>query len=76
MNEIKKEKKLCICCMEEHDVKTVRMMEHTKIKDICVDYEATYFYCDYAEILYMDELQMRENNIVKEKAYEKMAACK
>lgn len=66
------EKRLCICCMEEHDVKTVRMMEHTKFKNVDVDYEANYFYCDAAEELYMDESQMRMNDTAVKDAYRRI----
>lgn len=71
MKIIEVEKRLCTCCMEEHEVKTVCMIEHTKYKSVYVDYEATYFYCDLAEEWYMDETQMRENNIIMKEAYRK-----
>ena len=72
MKIIHTEKMLCTCCMEEHEVKTVRMMEHTKFKNEYVDYEATYFYCDLAEEWYMDESQMKANNIAMKDAYRKI----
>lgn len=65
------ENRLCACCMEEHDVKTVHIMEHTSFKNISVDYEAAYFYCDAAEELYMDELQMQNNDVAIKDAYRK-----
>lgn len=66
------ENRLCTCCMEEHEVKTVGVMEHASFKNMYVDYEAAYFYCDAAEELYMDESQMRENDIAIKDAYRKV----
>lgn len=73
MNIIHSEKRLCVCCMEEHEVKTVHMKERVKYKGVYVDYEATYLYCDLAEEWYMNEFQMRENNTVMKEAYKKIA---
>ena len=63
MKIIKNENKLCTCCMEEHEVKTVLVSENTTFKNVKVDYEAAYLYCDKAEELYMDEQQMQENDL-------------
>lgn len=52
---MKSEKRLCTCCMEEHEVKTVLVLEHTVFKNEELTYEAFYYYCDAAEELYMDE---------------------
>ena len=71
MEVIHSEKCLCICCMKEHEVKTVRVMEHISFKNVPVDYEATYFYCDEAEEMYMDESQMQENDVAMKDAYRK-----
>lgn len=72
MKVICSEKRLCTCCMEEHEVKTVRLMEHTSFKNVPVDYEATYLYCDIAEEMYMDESQMQENDVAIKDAYRKV----
>ena len=72
MKIINSEKRLCTCCMEEHEVKTVRVMEHTNFKNVDVNFEATYFYCDLAEELYMDEMQMQANNIAMKEAYRRI----
>lgn len=71
MKTIHNEYRLCTCCMEEHDVKTVCMLEHTTFKNVSIDYEAVYFYCDAAEELYEDEHQMKNNNIALKDAYRK-----
>ncbi len=69
MRIIKTEKRLCTCCMEEHDVKTVLMKEQMTFKNVKVEYEASYFYCDYAGELYMDEQQIQENDVRLKDAY-------
>ena len=69
MKVIRSEKRLCTCCMEEHEVKIVRVMERASYKNVQVDYEATYFFCDAAEELYMNESQIQENDIAIKDAY-------
>lgn len=71
MKVIQSRRQLCTCCMEEHEVKTVCVTEHTCFKDVQLKYEAVYFYCDMAEEFYMDELQMRENDTAMKDAYRK-----
>ncbi|WP_297777420.1 type II TA system antitoxin MqsA family protein [Blautia sp.] len=69
MKTIKSEKRFCTCCMEEHEVKTVLVPEEATFKNVKVVYEASCFYCDVAEELYMDEQQMQENDIRLKDAY-------
>ncbi len=69
MKILKSEKKLCTCCMEEHEVKTVQIREQATFKDRKVDYEATYMYCAAADEFYMDEYQMKDNDIKMKNAY-------
>lgn len=57
--------------MEEHEVKTVLVMDHAAFKNITVDYEASYLFCELAEELYMDERQMQDNDIRLKNAYRK-----
>lgn len=71
MNVVKSEKKICPCCLEEHVVKTVLVMNHTAFKNSPVNYEASYFFCDLAKEFYMDEQQMRDNDIKLKDAYKK-----
>lgn len=71
MKMIKSEKRFCTCCMEEHEVKTVLVPEEATFKNVKVGYEASCFYCDVAEELYMDEQQMQENDIRLKDAYRK-----
>lgn len=69
MKIIKSEKRLCSCCMEEHEVKTVLVMEQTTLKNKQVEYKALYSFCDVAKELYMDEQQMQDNDIRLKNAY-------
>lgn len=60
---------LCPCCMEEHEVKTVVMQEQSTFKNVKVEYEAVYQYCDKAEELFMDEDQIKSNDMEMKDAY-------
>lgn len=71
MKIIKSEKRICACCMEEHEVKTVLVMDHATFKKSTVNYEASYLFCELAEELYMDEQQMQDNDIRLKDAYRK-----
>ena len=68
---IKTEKRLCPCCMEEHDVKTVIVNETSHFKDTKVEYIMCCLYCDKADEYYMDEHQIRNNDISLKNAYRK-----
>lgn len=71
MKIVKREKRLCTCCMEEHEVKTVLVKEEATFKNVKIQYDASYLYCDIAEELYMDEQQMQENDVRLKDAYRK-----
>lgn len=62
---------LCLCCMEDHNVKTVCVPETNTFKNIQVNYEATYFYCDQADEYYSDEQMITANDIRMKNAYRK-----
>ena len=49
MEVIKKERKQCVCCMEEHEVATVRMKESNTFQGVKVEYYAIYEYCEAAD---------------------------
>ena len=69
MKVIRSERRMCLCCMEEHEVKTVLIQDTSTFKNVKVIYEAEYFYCDNAEELYMDEQQLQKNDIRLKDAY-------
>lgn len=61
----------CACCMEEHDVKIVRVKERTSFKNKEIEYDAVYYYCDVADELYMDEKMIGENDLKMKDEYRK-----
>lgn len=63
MKILDKERKLCLCCMEEHEVKRVIIAERNIFKKESVEYDAEYFYCDCANELYADEQLISLNDI-------------
>ena len=69
MKIMKSEKRLCTCCMEEHEVKTVLVKDYATFKNRKIAYDAVYMYCDLADELYMDEQQIKENDIHLKDAY-------
>ncbi len=69
MKVIGVEKKLCTCCMEEHELKTVAVSESSTFKNRKVSYTAVYLYCENADELFMDEKEMRENDVSMKDAY-------
>ena len=69
METIKVERKLCMCCMEEHDVYTVRTREQNVFKGVQVEYDATYEYCSLAEEYISTEEMISANDIAMKNAY-------
>ncbi len=72
MKIVKREKCLCPCCMENHEIKKVPIANEAAFKNRKAAYEASYWYCDVAEELYMDEQQMQENDTRLKEAYQKI----
>ena len=65
--------KICPCCMEEHEIQTITVMENNVFKNVPVEYKAEYFYCSSADETYADEQQIATNDIAMKNAYrEKM----
>lgn len=71
MKVISSEKKLCTCCMEEHEVKKVIIREKTTVKGVDIQYDACCYYCEQADEIYVDEVQMQGNDIKLKDAYRK-----
>lgn len=69
MEIIKKEKRLCMCCMEEHEVCQVRIAENNIFKGKTIEYIAEYDYCDKADEMVASEEQMSANDISMKNAY-------
>ena len=71
MNIIRKENRLCTCCMEEHEVSVVRFMDTAVFKEVNVEYEAISNYCDLADEYYESAEMLSENDIAMKNAYRK-----
>ena len=62
METLRIEKKLCLCCMEEHEVRTVRVRERNSFKGVEVVYDATYEYCELADEYIATEEMLSAND--------------
>ena len=69
MNTIKKEKKLCLCCMKEHEVSIVKLREDNIFKGKAVEYEAMYEYCENTDELIASEEMISANDAEMKNAY-------
>lgn len=69
MEVLKREIKLCLACMEVHEVFTVREMESMIFDEVQVDYEAEYEYCDRTDDYLEREEMMSQNNMNLKNAY-------
>jgi len=69
MKILSKNKKLCMCCMEEHDVSTVCITDYNIFKGIEVEYEAIYEYCSLTDELHAVDNMISENDISMKNAY-------
>lgn len=72
METIKKEVRLCLSCMEEHEVSTVQVREHNTIKGREVSYIAVYDYCDRADELTASEEMVKMNDKAFKAAYHRL----
>ncbi len=73
MNKIKSEKRLCLICMEEHEVDTVEVMETEIFKDEEVSFTATYEYCSNANEYLESEEMIKSNSLAMKDAYREKA---
>lgn len=71
METIRSERKLCVCCMEEHEVAIVLVKNMTTFKGEQVEYLAVHEYCDRADELVTRENMITKNNASMKKAYHK-----
>ena len=69
MKVISSMNKLCLCCMEEHEVKTVEVKEDNVFKGQKVDYIARYNFCDVADEYFCDEIMIEQNDLAMKDAY-------
>ena len=69
MEIIRKERKLCLCCMEEHDVSYVRLKEKNLFKGQEVEYHVIYEYCEVADEYIASDSMISINDISLKNAY-------
>ncbi len=63
MNKLNSEKKLCLQCMDEHDVHTVSITEKVAFKGKNICYNAIYEYCENSDELMETEEMIKENKL-------------
>lgn len=71
MEIIKKEKMLCSCCMEEHEVEYVRFNSQEIFKGKEVDFVTEACRCEAADSLFETEEQINANDRRMKEAYKK-----
>lgn len=69
MEVLKRENKVCLSCMESHEVLTVKVQEKNIFKGKEVKYIATYEYCENTQEFYASEEQISQNDIAMKIAY-------
>ena len=69
MEVMKTTKKLCLCCMKEHEVPLVRVPERNTFKGVDVEYMAEYEYCEYADEYIAEDDMISQNDIAMKDAY-------
>ncbi len=67
------ENKLCLSCMEEHEVKRVEVQEENIFKGVVVKYPAKYEYCDRTQEYLTYEDSLETNDLAFKDAYRKEA---
>lgn len=69
MKVIGTEKKLCLSCMEEHEIKKVEVQEENMFKGVTVNYPARYEYCDRTDEFITYEDSLTANDLAFKDAY-------
>ena len=69
MKKIKSEKRLCLICMEEHDVQIVILKDTEEYKGEEVSFDATYEFCDRADEYLETEDMIKANSLAMKDAY-------
>ncbi len=69
MKTISAEKKLCLSCMEEHEVKRVEVQEENIFKGVTVNYPARYEYCNRTDEFLTYEDSLITNDLAFKDAY-------
>lgn len=73
MRIINSETKLCLICMEVHEIQTVKLTETEEYKGEEVTFDATYEYCDHADEYLESEEMIKANSLAMKDAYREKA---
>lgn len=71
MEILKKERKMCLCCMQEHEVALVRYWDKTLFKEQEVEYEVICEYCELADEYFESDEMISTNTLAMKNAYRK-----
>ena len=71
MKKIKREKKLCLICMEEHEVDIIEEIDNEVYRGEDVHFIAIYEYCSNADEYLETEEMIKVNNLAMKDAYRK-----
>ncbi len=71
MKILKSQTKLCLSCMEEHEVQEVLILEENIFNNKTVHYNAIYEYCSKADEYTQSEEMIRKNDVAFKDAYKK-----
>ena len=63
------EKRVCPCCMEDHDVKIVEIEEENVFKGEHIIYPAEYYYCENDDEYYAEDSMISRNGLSLRNAY-------
>ena len=69
MKTIKSENKLCLICMEEHEVQTVTFEDREIFNGEEISFDATYEYCAHADEYLETEDMIKANSLALRNAY-------
>ena len=71
MEVLRKEKKLCLSCMQEHPIDIVKVEEHEMFRGVKVRFHSIYEYCPYTDEYSETEEMIRANGLAVKDAYRK-----
>lgn len=71
MEKIKTKKKLCLICMEEHNVDTIEVIDNEVYKDEEITFHAIYEYCSNADEFLENEEMIKKNSLAMKDSYRK-----
>ena len=71
MRKIKSENKLCLMCMEEHEVETIEIEDREIYKGVEVSFDSIFEYCSNSDEYIETEEMIRNNSLAMKDAYRK-----